>query len=99
MRGTFGADLPAVGEDADLARDLACGGIVVGTRLDTGDDLDVASILSDERDSAIVAAIYRDLRRGRNGEGAKLAEARAVAVPAALTVVAPSFGAIPTLRG
>src|SRR4051794_39743470 len=94
MLRTFRADSSAVGEHANLTGDLACCRLVIGTRLHSRDDLDIATVLADESHAAIVSAIHRDLRGGRNGVGAQLTETGTAAVPAAFTVVAPTVGTV-----
>src|SRR4051812_16949230 len=98
-RGTFGPNLSAIGENPDLASDRGRRRIVIGTRLDPRHDLDVATVLADERHPTVRSAIYGDPGRGRDAVGPYLAEMGAVTVPVAFTVVAPAFGALVGLRG
>jgi len=60
---------------------------------------DITPILADERHAAISSTVHRNSRPGRNGVGAQLTETGALIVPATFTVVAPTLGAIPALRG
>src|SRR2546430_2572180 len=93
-RRTFGTDLSAVGEYANLASDPVCCRIVIGTRLHSRNNLHVPPIGAVERHAAVCSAVYRDFRRGRNGIGAHFTEAGTITVPTTLTVVAPALGAI-----
>src|SRR6266699_5943611 len=98
IRRTFRADFSAVGEHANLTGDLPCRRIVIGTRLHSGNNPDIAAVLADERHATIISAVHRDLCRGRNGVGAQFTETGTVIIPAAFTVVAPALGAILGLR-
>src|SRR5439155_20747176 len=99
MRRTFGVDSSAIGEDANLTRDLARRRIVIGTRLDSRDNPDIAAVLADERHAAIGSAVHGDSRRRRNGVGAQLTETATAIVPVTFTVVAAALGPNLGFRG
>src|SRR6266404_875733 len=98
IRRSFRTDLSALSEHANLTGDLPCRRIVVGTRLHSRNNPDIAAVLADERHATIISAVHRDPCRGRNGVSAQLTETGTVIIPATLTVVAPALGAILALR-
>src|SRR6185312_9568132 len=98
-RRTFGSDPSTIGENLDLPGDLARRRVVIGRSLHPGYDLHITPVGAKELHASVVAAVHRDARRGRHSVSAHLADPRPVIVPAALTVGAPTLGALVGLRG